>query len=451
MTSLDTRTDRSSGNPRRDPGAPWIDGRSPSLSAVLRRFRQEEPPKPHEVKPNAATPHLQAALGRAPSRPEDLLAEESSVGERVPFLPLDRLIGAAEVAAVERAVHHVLPTGRFTGGPYVDTFEHALAHLVGLAHVATSSSGTDALMAALTAVGVRPGDEVVMPANSFAATENAVLAVGAEPVLCDIEQDTFTLDPDAIEGTLTPRTVAVLPVHLYGRRANTERISAVARAHGLAVVEDACQAIGLVDLGRFSDAVALSFNPYKNLGGIGKSGAVACRDPLIAEKANRYLYHGFASGKKNRKSDSYGLNSRMDNLQAAALLARMEHLALNNLRRLILADRYQRSIADHSLPVCTPEVGPDHTWHLYTVEVDAEIRDQVRNRMAERGVETDLFYPVLTHRQPSAGATSRFTDVALPVTERAHDRMFQLPLFPALTGAEQDRVVEVLDDALRRH
>lgn len=217
-----------------------------------------------------------------------------SAPDTVDFLPLARLVNAAELPAIRAAIDSVLPSGKFTSGPHVDAFEDEIATYLGIDHVIGASSGTDAMTAVLLALGAVPGTEVILPANSFAATENAVFLTGARPVLVDTRADDHLLDPTEVEAAITSRTVAVLPVHLYGAFADIHALTEVTSRHGIPVVEDGCQGIGLDGLGHHSDAAILSFNPYKNLGAVGKAGAVATRLPGLARRVTELLYHGFA-------------------------------------------------------------------------------------------------------------------------------------------------------------
>lgn len=373
-----------------------------------------------------------------------------SAPDTVDFLPLARLVNAAELPAIRAAIDSVLPSGKFTSGPHVDAFEDEIATYLGIDHVIGASSGTDAMTAVLLALGAGPGTEVILPANSFAATENAVFLTGARPVLVDTRADDHLLDPTEVEAAITSRTVAVLPVHLYGAFADIHALTEVTSRHGIPVVEDGCQGIGLDGLGHHSDAAILSFNPYKNLGAVGKAGAVATRLPGLARRVTELLYHGFAAGQKNVKAAGYGLNSRLDNLQAAVLRARLDWLGENNLARSILARRYVDGLADlaESGLLRLPHWDTDHVWHLFTVEVTKHDRDKVTESLRAAGVATDLYYPVLTHRHRVPLVADLFEGVRLPRTEAAHARMFQLPLYPTLTLAEQDRVIGVLHDVL---
>lgn len=366
---------------------------------------------------------------------------------KVDFLPLNRLISAEEVEAILAVMSEVLPTGQFTSGPYVNRFEDILSGYLQKKYVVATSSGTDAAMVALLALGLRPGDEVIMPANSFAATENAVLAVGGIPVYADIDPQTYTLDPASAEAAVTPRTRFILPVHLYGKKADMASLRELADRYRLKIVEDACQAIGVTELGREGDALILSFNPYKNVGVCGKGGAIALDDEEAARRCLQYSYHGFEVNVKNRKVRDFGFNSRMDNLQAAIGIERMKHLSLNNFKRLVLADRYReglQSLAD-SEKIRLPGSSDDHVWHHFPIQILSADRDQVRRELMDKfSAETDIYYPVLSHKQDTPFVNARYADARLPQTDLTHSRLLHLPMYPHLTWEEQDHLMEGL-------
>ncbi|MFE4689961.1 DegT/DnrJ/EryC1/StrS family aminotransferase [Streptomyces sp. NPDC056749] len=393
-----------------------------------------------------------------PSAPDSVFHREEHEplpGERrpVPFLPKSRLLTPAEQRVAAECFTRTLATGELTSGPAVATFEAALADFTGL-HPTATSSGTDGLIVALRSVGVEPGDEVIIPANSFAATENAVLACGAVPVLADVEPGRHTLDPVSAGAAVTSRTRAVLPVHLYGRLADMAALRRTADAHGLRVVEDACQAIGVTGVGRHSDAAVLSFNPYKNFGLTGKAGAVLTGDGELAERVRAIAYHGFHPDRKNVKTEPWGLNAKIDNPIASVAMGLLPGLTLKNYRRAFLAERYITGLAEsHAAGLLTlPSFTPDHAWHLFTVRVPggpAE-RERTRARMREDyGVETDIYYPVLTHRQRTPLHGRLFSRSRLPHTEQLHTTAFQIPLHNQLSLTEQDRVIEALHAAVR--
>lgn len=381
----------------------------------------------------------------------NLLNRMDTSPSRVDFLPLHRLITEEEVEDVIEAVKDVLPTGQFTSGSYIGVFEAEIAALLRKNHVMASSSGTDAMIIALKAAGVGQGDEVIMPANSFAATENAVLAAGGTPVFCDIDPDTFCMEPSEIEACITMKTKCILPVHLYGKRPDMEAIAQIADEFGIPVIEDACQSIGVSNLGKNSLCAILSFNPYKNLGTCGKAGAIVTDNPSFASACMEYMYHGFELNQKNKKKADYGFNAKIDNLQAAIGLARMKYLSLNNLKRLYLADRYMTHLQqyeDRGL-IKLPQMTDDQAWHLFTIKIINGNRDQVKDMMLKfHHVQTDIYYPILSHHQNTPLVKANYQHTSLPVTESVHKQMLQLPLYPALTVEEQDKVMEALIDVV---
>ncbi|MEU0303874.1 DegT/DnrJ/EryC1/StrS family aminotransferase [Streptomyces sp. NPDC006175] len=391
-----------------------------------------------------------------PSTADSVFAPEPPAGgpgrPAVPFLPRERLLTPAEQRIAVECFARAVASGELTSGPAVARFEHALAEFVGLPHAVATSSGTDALVIALRAVGVGPDDEVIMPANSFAATENAVFACGAVPVLVDVDPGRHCLDPTLIEAAITPRTRAVLPVHLYGRLADAPGVRRVAREHGLRVVEDACQAIGVSGVGRYADATVLSFNPYKNFGLTGKAGAVLTGDSELHARMESLAYHGFAPGEKNVKTDLWGLNAKIDNSTATVATGLVPGLTLNNYRRAFLAHRYVEALAELGTAgqLELPAFTDDHSWHLFPVRVPAgeAARDALRVRLRESGIETDVYYPVLAHRHRTPLHEKLFGGVVLPRTEKLNATVFHLPLHNGLSVTEQDRVIEALHAAV---
>jgi 3-dehydro-glucose-6-phosphate---glutamate transaminase len=373
--------------------------------------------------------------------------------DRVPFLPLHRLMGAEEIHACREAFALVAESGQFTSGPHAPKREEALSDFLGCRATILCSSGTDAMIVALHALGIGPGDEVILPGNSFAATENAILAVGAVPVLGDVEEATFLLDASKLERVMTARTRLILAVHLYGQLADMPNIRRVADSLGVRLLEDACQSLGATGLGRHSDAAILSFNPFKNLGFCGKAGAIVTQDPDLETKCRMISYHGFELGKKNFKTEAFGFNARIDDLQAAIGWAKLPFLALNNFRRLFLAWRYLVLMADliRSGKILAPSMGDRHVWHLFPVQLVDRDRDQVRRDLLDRHhVETEIYYPRLSQQQDTPLRKTHYSDTRCPVTEKLHQRLLNLPLYPGMTLGEQDRVVEALEMVLAK-
>ncbi|SUJ98535.1 aminotransferase class-V family protein [Staphylococcus agnetis] len=221
--------------------------------------------------------------------------------QKIEFMPVNRLIREDETEKIIKTLKGFLPTGKYTSGKYIDEFEHYLSEYLSINHVIALSSGTAALTIGLLSLGVTAGDEVILPSNSFAATENAVVSIGATPVYADVKDD-FTICPKSIENLITSKTKAILPVHLYGRFCDMLKIQKIASKYDIKVIEDACQGIGLEEVGMYSDLAALSFNPYKNLGVCGKAGAIITNNTELDYKCRLISYHGFDLKEKTRKS-----------------------------------------------------------------------------------------------------------------------------------------------------
>jgi dTDP-4-amino-4,6-dideoxygalactose transaminase len=343
---------------------------------------------------------------------------------------------------VARAVEEVFATGRFVLGPANGAFENALAAMLGARHAVGVSSGTDALLVALMALGVGPGDEVVTSPFSFFASAGVVARLNARPVFVDIEPETFNLDPSRLEAAITPRTKAIQPVHLYGQCADMTPILAIAARRGIPVVEDACQAIGATYEGRAAGTMgamgAFSFYPTKNLGAAGDAGAVATADDATAALLKSLRLHGSST---TYFHDRVGGNFRLDALQAAVLNVKLPRLAAWNERRRAIALAYAELLADAVraerivLPAEAP--GRRHTYHQYVVRVAD--RDGVKRRLAERGVSSAVFYPVPLHLQNCFSALGG-REGDFPQAERAAKEVLALPVFPELTNEEVERV-----------
>jgi len=355
----------------------------------------------------------------------------------------------SEIADMVRSgLDAVFDSTAFVGGKDVDTFEREYADFLGVKHCIGVANGTDALEIALRAVGVGPGSEVVLPANTFVATAEAVARAGARPVIADVDDEHLLLDPSLAAAATTARTAAVLPVHLYGQAAPVEALRQVIPQADVAIVEDAAQSQGARRRGRpaggLGEVAGTSFYPGKNLGAYGDAGAVLTDDPEIARVARLLGNHG--SGVKHRH-DVVGFNSRLDTMQAVVLRAKLVRLARWNDLRRAAAERYHEMLAD--LPeVHRPGVLIDneHVWHLYVVRVPR--RDRVLRHLNEQGVAAGIHYPVPVHLQPAfAGLGYRWGD--FPVTERAATEILSLPLYPQITSDQQEQVVSVLRAALQ--
>lgn len=346
---------------------------------------------------------------------------------------------AAIRAEVQAAIDAVLESMQLILGPNVHAFEAEFAAYCEASHAVGVGSGTEALALALRAAGIGPGDEVITVAHTFFADCEAIVQVGAQPVFVDVQPDTQTMDPASFAAAITSRTRAVIPVHLYGQPADMDEIVAIARRHGLFVLEDACQAHGAryrgQRVGTLGHAAAFSFYPGKNLGAYGDGGAVVTNDAQLAERVRRLRDHGAV-----RKYEHYdiGGTGRLDELQAAVLRVKLRYLDAWNARRAAAAAAYTAGLADTEV---TPPMARDdrtHVFHLYAVQ--APRRDALRAYLAEQGIATGMHYPIPCHLQPAAREWSAGPG-SLPVTERLAARTLSLPLFPEITDAQIARVV----------
>ena len=351
----------------------------------------------------------------------------------------------AEVAAeVAEGWAKVLARTAFVGGPAVAAFEAEYAEYAGVEHVVGVANGTDALELALRALGIGPGDECLLPANTFIATAEAVARAGAEVVLVDCEPGTALIDVDATLAAVTDRTRAVLPVHLYGQVADVARLKAELPA-GVAICEDAAQSQGArrdgLHAGAVGDIAGTSFYPGKNLGAYGDAGAVLTDSAELAERVRLIGAHG---SPRKYEHTVVGVNSRLDALQAVVLSAKLRRLDAWNALRREAAARYDALLAD--LPVTRPTVTPGNepVWHLYVIEVDR--RDEVLAHLTANGVGAGIHYPTPVHLTEAFATLGKRGE--FPVAEAMADRILSLPLYPQITEEQQQRVVEVLRAAL---
>jgi dTDP-4-amino-4,6-dideoxygalactose transaminase len=345
------------------------------------------------------------------------------------------------------AIQGVLKSGRFIMGPNVKAFEDEVAAYLDVKHAIAVNSGTDALVLAAKAMGIGTGDEVITTAFTFFATTEAPSHFGAVPVFVDIDPQTFNLDVTQIEAQITPRTKAILPVHLYGQPADMDPILALAQKYNLRVLEDVAQAFGGNYKGRklaaIGDAGALSFFPSKNLGAFGDGGMLVTNDDTIAETVKMLRVHG---ARKKYYNEVVGYNSRLDELQAAILRVKFKTLNQANEKRRQVAHRYNRLLSE--VPgVTTPAETPygTHVFHQYTIRIAGGRRDHVKERLAEQGIETMIYYPIPLHQlKPYAHLGYR-----LPLTEQACQEVLSLPLWHQMEPETQLRVVEALAGILK--
>ena len=390
---------------------------------------------------------------------------------------------------LDQAVLRVLRSGQYIGGSTIADFEAAFAAAVGVPHAVGCNSGTDALILALRGLGIGPGDAVITASFSFFATAEAISAVGATPVFVDVDPATYLIDLDQLEAAITPATRALIPVHLFGRPVDMERVCAIAARHRLRVIEDCAQATGARWAGRpvgsWGDVGCFSFFPTKNLGGAGDGGALTCRDGALAQAMRELAVHGMP---RRYLHTALGYNSRLDAIQAAVLAVKLPHLEHWLERRRAIAAHYRDQLAD--LPaIQLPDGGPaGHSWNQFVVRVpacpsgtracaagtvaagtvaagpaaaaspaictpsadsaehglpEACCRDWLKQQLQEAGVSTIIYYPIPIHRQP-AYADLGYGPGSLPVTEQLCSEVLSLPIFPELTVEQQERVIAVL-------
>src|SRR5579885_2538770 len=362
--------------------------------------------------------------------------------EPVPFVDL-RAQQATIAAEVRAALDAVLDRCDFVLGQDVRAFEAAFARYIGVEHAIGVSNGLDALRLALLACEIGPGDEVIVPANTYIATALAVSSVGARPVLVDCDPETYNLDAGVVEAALTPRTRAIIPVHLMGRAVAMAPILAIAESAGLAVIEDAAQAHGAEDAGQRCGAIGtfgcFSFYPSKNLGAYGDGGAVTTNDSALAERVRLIRDNGQRAKYVHAVQ---GLNARLDTVQAAVLRVKLPRLDAWNQARARHAARYRAllsSVGDLRMPAAA--AWPAHVYHLFVVETEA--RDALQAHLGEQGIQTGIHYPVPIHLQ-EAYRELGYAPGDFPAAERAANRMLSLPMFPELSDAQIERTVAAI-------
>lgn len=341
---------------------------------------------------------------------------------------------------LDAAVRQVMAGGQFIMGPNVSALEAEMAAFIGVPHAVGLNSGTDALVLAIRSLDIGRGDEVITTPFSFFATSEAIVGNGATPVFVDIDPKRLTIDPKAVEAAITPRTKAILPVHLYGLPADMPAIVDVARRHGLAIVEDCAQAIGAevggARVGSFGDVGAFSFFPSKNLGAYGDAGMAVARSAGIAARLRALRTHG---GETKYFHQEVGFNSRLDELQAAILRVKLPHVEAWNEARANIAARYSAALSDVDGVEVPPRIGDTkHVYHQFTIRV--KDRDRVRDGLRGAGIQTMIYYPTPLHLQP-AHRDLGYAEGAFPHAERAAREVLSLPIFPELEERDQDKVI----------
>jgi dTDP-4-amino-4,6-dideoxygalactose transaminase len=360
-------------------------------------------------------------------------------------------------AEVSAAVVEVLASGRYIGGPLVESFEQQFAGYHGVSECVACNSGTDALYLALRALDIGAGDEVITTPFTFVATVEVIIAVGAKPVFVDIDATTFNLDLQQVAAAITPQTKAIIPVHLFGQPVDMTELMAIAQSHNVAVIEDCAQSTGAIwdgkKVGSIGHFGCFSFYPTKNLGACGDGGALTTNDPALAAKVRIIKEHG----QKNRyQYEEIGVNSRLDAIQAVILQIKLRYLNQWNQQRQAIAAYYQQFLSQ--IPgIIAPQAlaGGVSVWNQYTIRVLSEgrngataaHRDSVRNQLQEKGIGSMVYYPYPLHLQPAYQHLG-YQPGQLPVTEQICHEVLSLPMFPELTPQQQDQVIYALKDIL---
>lgn len=359
----------------------------------------------------------------------------------IPMLDLTRQYASIR-DEIDAAIRGVLEGGHFIDGPNVKAFESELAEYCNVAYAVGLNSGTDALYLGLRALGIGRGDEVITSAFTFIATAEAISLCGATPVFADIDPETFNVNPQAIRAAVTPRTKAIIPVHLYGLAADMDSIKQIADSHNLAILSDCAQAIGTwcngKRLGSIGNLGAFSFFPSKNLGAYGDAGAIVTNDKALAERIRRLRAHGAV---RKYHHLEVGVNSRLDEMQAAILRTKLHHLDTWIRQRQGVAREY-RARLESTEGVRLPHDSPDHTYHQFTIRVSE--RDRVAQELAHREIQTAVHYPAPVHQQP---AYANMKAGPFPHAERAAREVLSLPMFPELDKTEIAAVALALAEA----
>ncbi len=346
---------------------------------------------------------------------------------------------------MDAAARRVLDSGWYLLGKEDEAFEREFADYCGTRHAVGCANGLDALKLIIQAYGFGPGDEIIAPANTYIASLIAISANGATPVLVEPKADTYLIDPAKIEAKVTPRTRAIMVVHLYGRTCEMDAVTAIARAHGLKVIEDCAQAHGAFcgsrRAGSLGDAAGFSFYPGKNLGCLGDGGAITTNDGELAVRLRALRNYG---SDVKYHFPYRGTNSRLDEVQAAWLRVKLPHLDADNARRSEIAARYCANITNPAVVLPCPAPAVDgrlaNVWHVFPVR--CERRDEFQAYLTERGIQTVIHYPIPPHRQP---AYTEWHDLSLPITEKIHDTILSLPISPVMTDAEADEVIAAVN------
>lgn len=349
---------------------------------------------------------------------------------------------------INTGIQEVIDSTSFIKGPKVEQFQHHLEAHLGVRHVIPVGNGTEAIQIALMALGLKPGDEVITPTFTFIATAEVVALLGLTPVVVDVEWNTMNISPDSIRRAITPKTKAIVPVHLFGQCANMEEIMQIAKEHNLYVVEDACQSINskytfsdgrTVQSGCMGNIGCTSFFPSKNLGCYGDGGAIFTNDDELAERMRQIANHGM---KIRYHHDLIGVNSRLDAIQAAILDAKLPHLDDYTRRRQSAAEKYDRGFANNP-HIITPYRNPQstHVFHQYTLRLIDVDRDRLRQQLADAGIPAMVYYPIPLHLQ-KAYQDPRYRQGDFPIAERLAECVLSLPMHTELDDEQQQYIID---------
>lgn len=375
----------------------------------------------------------------------------------IPILNLTRQYEQLKTQ-IDEALIRVAASGHYILGPEVKAFEEEMAQYLGVKHVIGCANGTDALFLALKALKIGPGDEVITTPFSFVATSEAIVRAEAKPVFVDIEPETMNIDVTKLETAITPKTKAILPVHIFGQSSDMDALRAVAKAHNIAIIEDCAQSIGSEykskKTGAIGDIGCFSFFPSKNLGAMGDGGMCTTNDDELAERLRMLRVHG---SRKRYYHEEPGINSRLDEMQAAILRIKLKHLDEWLHARRAVADNYDRLLAPLAEWVKTPyrDANAKHVFHQYTMQIQPQgnkkpiqIRAEIQQKLQDAGVQSMIYYPVPLYKQETH-ADLKLSVADYPVCERVSDQVLSLPMFPELRLDEQEAVVKALEQALK--
>ncbi|MDO8954811.1 MAG: DegT/DnrJ/EryC1/StrS family aminotransferase [Gammaproteobacteria bacterium] len=358
----------------------------------------------------------------------------------IPFLDLKSL-NQRHSKEIASAIERVLHSGHYILGNEVSSFEHEFATYCGVKHCIAVANGLDALSLIVKAYGFGPGDEIIVPANTFIASVLAISANGVCPIFVEPDMDTYNIDVNKIEEKITAKTKAIMPVHLYGQAVDMAPILAIAKKHKLKVIEDAAQAHGAIyhsqRVGDIGDAAGFSFYPGKNLGALGDAGAITTNDDILAKKLQALRNYGSFVKYQNIYQ---GVNSRLDEIQAAVLRVKLNYIDNDNSVRNKVAHAYLAGIKNPIIKLPKPGFDKSHVWHLFVIRTSD--RDKLQQYLNQKGVQTIIHYPIPPHKQQAYEAMN---DLSFPITEQIHREVLSLPISPIMTDQEIEQVIEAIN------